>query len=215
MLPLPTAAAVSTGSRVHEPLLGGEAPSLTDDGERAGDVCGVAMVLCAHVEQREVARAHLPAVGPARVTVVQDGRVRAARADAGVRHVPAAAVGVGVVLEEALELILHRPRRGGPHHLGVSHRAHPVDGTQHLGTGGGGGGGQLRRYGTHGAGGLEEQERYCQRRTSTSALDLVTRASASAPKSASVSRRAAEAPSPAKAAGSAKLPESLFLTWSR
>ena len=66
-LPLPRAAAVSTGLRVHEPLLGGEAPTLADDGERASDVRGVAMVLCAHVEQREVARAHLPAVGPARV----------------------------------------------------------------------------------------------------------------------------------------------------
>ena len=68
VLPLPrAAAAVSTGLRVHEPLLGGEAPTLADDGERAGDVRGVAMVLRAHVEQREVARAHLPAVGPARV----------------------------------------------------------------------------------------------------------------------------------------------------
>jgi len=61
------AAAVSTGLRVHEPLLVGEAPTLADDGERAGDVRGVAMVLGAHVEQREVARTHLPAVGPARV----------------------------------------------------------------------------------------------------------------------------------------------------
>ena len=67
VLPLPRAAAVSTGLRVHEPLLGGEAPTLADDGEGAGDVRGVAMVLRAHVEQCEIARAHLPAVGPARV----------------------------------------------------------------------------------------------------------------------------------------------------
>ena len=75
VLPLPrAAAAVSTGLRVHEPLLGGETPTLADDGERASDVRGVAMVLRAHVEQREVARAHLPAVGPARVAWLGIGK---------------------------------------------------------------------------------------------------------------------------------------------
>ena len=40
------------------------------------------------------------------------------------RLVAAAAVRVRVVLEEALELVLHHPRSGRAHHLGMSHRAH-------------------------------------------------------------------------------------------
>ena len=104
-------------SLVDDALLGGE---LAVGRERARDVRGVARILGAHVKQAadgcatkgnentfepHVAVAYDLFVGLLGVSVVEDGAVVAAGADARVRHVTTAAVEVRVVQKHAARVI--------------------------------------------------------------------------------------------------------------